>query len=510
MSEPIKVPLSFRIGYLMSDGLRGRPGLALATLYGGAVALRNALYDWRLLPVADPGLPAISVGNLTAGGSGKTPLVLHLARALLGDQVPVGLLSRGYGRRERGPRLILPGEPLPGPGVIGDEPWLLRTRLPQLALAIDARRARGARLLAPHLVGGCFLLDDGFQHRALARTMDVVVVATGEPLAAARLLPHGRMREPASSIRRASHVVLIDSPPGASPEQMITLRRELSRLAPGVPVARARPMLQGFRPLGEPGSALLPAVALPKPVLALAGIARPERFAATLAAADVPVAMEFFLPDHQEYDGFEGALFGSTAVAVGAAAIVTTEKDEPRLLAAGGKELLGPLSGVRGGHGSRLRRRRSRAPRCRRVRARQAAHAPGGNGERMSRRSGAPDFLVIGSGIAGLTTALECAAAGEVAIITKKEDRESNTNYAQGGLAAVMGKSDRFALHIRDTLRAGVGLCHRDAVELIVEDGPARVRELARIGVRFSREGRELELGREGGIRAGGSSMPPT
>jgi L-aspartate oxidase len=117
----------------------------------------------------------------------------------------------------------------------------------------------------------------------------------------------------------------------------------------------------------------------------------------------------------------------------------------------------------------------------------------------MSRRAGAPDFLVIGSGIAGLTTALECAAAGEVVIITKKEDRESNTNYAQGGLAAVMGKSDRFALHIRDTLRAGVGLCHRDAVELIVKDGPARVRELARTGVRFSREGRELALGREGG-----------
>ncbi len=86
-----------------------------------------------------------------------------------------------------------------------------------------------------------------------------------------------------------------------------------------------------------------------------------------------------------------------------------------------------------------------------------------------------------------------------MAIVTKKEDRESNTNYAQGGLAAVMGKSDRFALHIRDTLRAGVGLCHRDAVELIVENGPARVRELARIGVRFSREGRGLALGREGG-----------
>ena len=315
-------------------------GLGLAAaVYGSAVALRNTLYDWRLLPVVDPGLPAISVGNLTAGGSGKTPLALHLARALLADGVRVGLLSRGYGRREQNQRIVLPREPLPGPDVIGDEPWLLRTRLPGLTLGIDARRARAARLLAPQLAGGCFLLDDGFQHRQLRRTLDVVAVATGEPLAEAKLLPHGRMREPAASIRRASHVVLIDSPaPGASPEQVIALRRELSRLAPGLPVARARPVLQGFRPLGELGSALVPAAALPKPVLALAGIARPERFAATLAAAEVPVATRIFLPDHHAFAPSDGDAIG--AAAKEAAAIVTTEKDEPRLLAAGGRELL--------------------------------------------------------------------------------------------------------------------------------------------------------------------------
>jgi L-aspartate oxidase len=114
-------------------------------------------------------------------------------------------------------------------------------------------------------------------------------------------------------------------------------------------------------------------------------------------------------------------------------------------------------------------------------------------------RLDAPDVLVIGSGIAGLSVALKCAAAGQVLIITKKEDRESNTNYAQGGLAAVMSGADDFEHHVRDTLRAGVGLCHRDAVELIVRNGPVRVRELARLGVRFSRAGRSYALGREGG-----------
>jgi len=110
------------------------------------------------------------------------------------------------------------------------------------------------------------------------------------------------------------------------------------------------------------------------------------------------------------------------------------------------------------------------------------------------------DVLIIGSGIAGLTAALKCAAAGRVAIVTKKEDQESNTNYAQGGVAAVTRVGDSFAAHVRDTLRSGAGLCHRDVVELVVRDGPARVRELARRGVHFTRgpDG-AYALGREGG-----------
>jgi L-aspartate oxidase len=115
-----------------------------------------------------------------------------------------------------------------------------------------------------------------------------------------------------------------------------------------------------------------------------------------------------------------------------------------------------------------------------------------------------PTVLVVGSGVAGLTYALKAASFARVALITKKEDTESNTNYAQGGIAAVMGADDAPELHIQDTLVAGAGLCHRDAVELLVREGPARVRELIDWGAQFSREtgpaGEErLELGREGG-----------
>src|SRR5436189_5597101 len=114
------------------------------------------------------------------------------------------------------------------------------------------------------------------------------------------------------------------------------------------------------------------------------------------------------------------------------------------------------------------------------------------------------DFLVLGSGIAGLTFALKVAERGKVAIITKKNRAESNTNYAQGGIAAVMSKEDSFEMHVRDTLQAGAGLCREEVVRTIVREGPARIAELMELGMRFSEsespEGhRELDLGMEGG-----------
>jgi L-aspartate oxidase len=109
------------------------------------------------------------------------------------------------------------------------------------------------------------------------------------------------------------------------------------------------------------------------------------------------------------------------------------------------------------------------------------------------------DFLVIGSGIAGLSYALKAAELGTVAIVTKKEKAESNTNYAQGGIAAVISSSDAFEHHINDTMKAGGYLCHRDVVELVVNEGPERINELIDVGVQFTKKGIGLDLGKEGG-----------
>jgi L-aspartate oxidase len=116
------------------------------------------------------------------------------------------------------------------------------------------------------------------------------------------------------------------------------------------------------------------------------------------------------------------------------------------------------------------------------------------------------DFIVLGSGIAGLSFALKVAPHGRVAIVTKKDRAESNTNYAQGGIASVTSKEDSFELHVRDTLTAGAGLCREDVVRTIIEEGPARIQELMELGMKFSERdapaeggGRELDLGKEGG-----------
>ena len=112
------------------------------------------------------------------------------------------------------------------------------------------------------------------------------------------------------------------------------------------------------------------------------------------------------------------------------------------------------------------------------------------------------DYLVIGSGIAGLIFALEAARHGKVVIVTKKEKAETSTNYAQGGIASVFDLEDSFDLHIQDTLESGAGLCHEDVVRLVVEEGPSRIRDLMSLGVHFSHQAKHedsLDLGKEGG-----------
>ena len=181
----------------------------LSSMYGGAIAARNAAYDRGWLRSRGLQGPVISVGNVSAGGSGKTPFVILLGELLQARGIRFDVLSRGYGRTTRGLLLVDPGGL---PRDFGDEPLLMARRL-QVPVVVGEDRYEAGRFAESRFGAQVHLLDDGFQHRGLARDFDLVLVTPED--ARDRLLPAGRLREPLKSLRRADAVVLAS---GASAE----------------------------------------------------------------------------------------------------------------------------------------------------------------------------------------------------------------------------------------------------------------------------------------------------
>src|SRR5580698_1471555 len=181
----------------------------LAAIYGAGVGLRNALYDRGTLTQKKLVGPVISIGNLSVGGSGKTPFVLLLGDLLKARGIKFDVLSRGYGRKSKGVLLV---DPAGLPREFGDEPLLLARKL-QVPVIVGEDRYKAGSFAESKFGPQLHLLDDGFQHRALARDFDIVLVTPQD--AKDQLLPSGRLREPLSSLGRADAVVLTS---GASQE----------------------------------------------------------------------------------------------------------------------------------------------------------------------------------------------------------------------------------------------------------------------------------------------------
>ena len=301
-------------------------GAPLSWLYGAGVSLRNRHYDRN--PEASTRLPSkvVSVGNLTVGGSGKTPFVAALARELLGRGGPVAVLSRGYGRRSNsafvlvsdGNRILVSAEDS------GDEPLELARGAPGLAVAVGPDRAAVGRELLEKLGPHVLLLDDGFQHRRLHRHLDLVCFDAREPVASLRLLPRGRLREPLESLPRAHAVVWTRWSEDAPSEE---LSRLVNRAAPELPSIRTRNRLVGFAPLD--GSEALGAESFRgRPVGALLGVARPERVLESLPAEVVFSALR---RDHHWWDPAEVKALSEEAKRKGAVALLTTGKDAVKM-----------------------------------------------------------------------------------------------------------------------------------------------------------------------------------
>ncbi|TSC22777.1 tetraacyldisaccharide 4'-kinase [Corallococcus sp. Z5C101001] len=292
--------------------------------YSGAVRLRAALYDSGLLRAEHvDGLRVISIGNLNVGGTGKTPAVLYLAELLIREGRKVGILTRGYGRESTEPLTFTGTEPLPAVAEAGDEPLLLARRCPEVRLFVGADRVAGARRARDDFGLDTVLLDDGFQHRRLHRDQDLVVVDEAVGLGNGQLLPRGPLREPPTALRRATLLWLRAAPTSASPPVVNPWLESVS-----APRIRTR-----YGPTGwwDPSGREHATNALEgKPVLALAGLARPGGFLRTVAALGADVRDSALFPDHHRFTSDELRQVEARAREQGAW-VVTTEKDAARL-----------------------------------------------------------------------------------------------------------------------------------------------------------------------------------
>ncbi|HUD70320.1 MAG TPA: tetraacyldisaccharide 4'-kinase [Dongiaceae bacterium] len=298
------------------------PGL----LYRGAVGLRNRLYDGGILKATTLPAPSIAFGNLTVGGTGKTPMTSHVAGLLEAAGYRVGILSRGYGRRGRTPLLVSDGRRiLADAAAAGDEPWLLARDHPAAGVAVGGDRIAAAALLREALRPEVYLLDDAFQHRRVRRDLNILLVDGGTIFGNGRILPFGPLREPLSGLRRADAVVLTRGD-GAVPGP---LARALERHHPRLPIFEAR--IAPTRFVGADGATADPGALRGLAIFAFAGIARPDRFFADLEATGARVLGRRAFPDHHPYDAGDFDAIARAASATGAVYLVTTEKDLVRL-----------------------------------------------------------------------------------------------------------------------------------------------------------------------------------
>ena len=301
------------------------PLKGLSLLYGASTRVRNALYNLGYLRSYTSAIPVISIGNLTAGGNGKTPLCLYLVDELRSRGLKPVILSRGYGGSLKGPYLVKPTDT---PAHVGDEP-LLMARAGEVPVVIARSRSNGARMIEREKLGNVIVLDDGFQHRALARDLDIISMFAGsedavDAFVEGDLLPLGRFREArdAGLQRAALFVVSYRNVVPCGEEMPAVDARILSLVPTGVTVFRAAYDFLEVRSLHS-GTAVSP-----RKVHAFAGIANPQGFFSSLERVGYSVEKCHQFPDHYAFteaelarlvDAHPGTLF------------VCTEKDAVKI-----------------------------------------------------------------------------------------------------------------------------------------------------------------------------------
>ena len=267
----------------------------LSALYGAAVRARNGLFDHGMIPLNRLEGPMVSIGNLAVGGSGKTPFLILLGELLKQRGIAFDVLSRGYRRRTKGVSIV---DPNGSARDFGDEPLLIARKL-EVPVVVGEDRRQAGEMAEATFGAQLHLLDDGFQHRRLARDFDIVMVTPTD--AQDSLLPWGRLREPLASLSRADAVVLTND---ASTDGLQLQKQQVWRVRRDIVSPETKELCFAF-----------------------CGIARPENFFTQLRAAQVVLAGTRSFRDHYHYSEEDVHDLQRLRVQAGARAFVTTEKD---------------------------------------------------------------------------------------------------------------------------------------------------------------------------------------
>lgn len=296
--------------------------------YRGLLGAREWLYAHGVLKCRALGVPVVSIGNLTVGGTGKTPAVELAVRTLMERGHRPAVLSRGYRRRGGGIRVVADAASIRlDADEAGDEPFLLARRLPGVPVIVGCNRYAAGRHALERFGASALVLDDGFQHRTLAKDLEIVMVRARAPWGNGRLLPGGPLREPLAALARA-HLVVVTGAGGHQDAPEVPAA--VAVYAPAVPIVAARHVpteCWEARTMRYLGPDALRGLAL----FAFAGIGSPESFRQTLSEAGARETGFARFADHHRYTRDDLATLERRAAAASAAGLVTTEKDWARL-----------------------------------------------------------------------------------------------------------------------------------------------------------------------------------
>jgi tetraacyldisaccharide 4'-kinase len=313
------------------SGVAGGPGPAVVRgllriasgPYSAAVRLRNRLYDRNVLAVHSAEAVVVSIGNLTTGGTGKTPLVIWLANALIRKGICCAILTRGYRTRR---------------GVLSDEPALLAKACGGAAVIVDPDRVAGAQKAMRLHQAQVLILDDGFQHRRLGRDLDLVAIDATCPFGFGKILPAGLLREPVQSLQRAD-AVIITRFDLAGEEQMTRLEEDIRRVRPQMEIFRAVHRHTEARTFQARPMKIADLAG--KKVFVFCGIGNPMAFLRSVESLGCILAGKEIFDDHHPYSPEDLERIVRQAKRAGADLILTTEKDwvKAALLAADKSEI---------------------------------------------------------------------------------------------------------------------------------------------------------------------------